>query len=367
MNRTRWAFSRIPDWPALRRRWTGYWNNEVPDNRILAHVQNPNPERPPPDPWMTRAGETDYLAPHRLYALAEWRQTGWNWHADLFRYKTPSYGPNLFIGFCGAPVRFGPDTVWHEPCLSSLDRSDAVHFDCDNRYWKAHLETVAWFAERCTGRELLGMTDFGGPADWISACMGTERFLVSSLEQPEAMREFALRLVREWREAWQTVTDLIAPRTDGYVNWMPVWSDGPMTTVQDDIAVNFSPELYADVFLPALREMAASAPRAVLHWHDGCRQHIDALLAAPEFSLIHYGHDPNTGPFPSRLPEMKQIQAAGKRLFISCVDAPDAEFFVRNLDPRGLMMIVNTASDDASRRMHERLGEWTARRLSELE
>jgi len=174
----------------------------------------------------------------------------------------------------------------------------------------------------------------------------------------------ALRLAEECNRAFDLAYARIAPANDGSVNWMPCWSDRRMGTVQDDMAINFSPAMYREVFRPALREMAAHTEHTVLHWHDGCAHHLDALLEVDEIDLIQYGHDPNSPPFREGLANMRKIQAAGKRLFISCVEAEDVEFFIDRLDPRGLMMIINTANDAVSRRMIEKVREWTSRRLT---
>jgi hypothetical protein len=360
------TYTRIPDWSHLRRRYLAHWNHQVLDGRILAHIQNPNPSRPAPEPWMLEASDRKYLDPERLFCLRAWQRTGWDWHADLFQYVTPSYGPNVLAGFCGAQPVFGSDTVWHDPLISDLDEADRLYFDEDNFYWKAHLETVAYFVERCAGQIQLGMTDFGGPADLISVAMGTVNFLIQSLERPDEMREFALRLARECNRAFDLVHPLLTAANDGLANWMPCWSDTPMGTLQDDIAINFSPTLYREVFLPAQQVIAAHTERTVLHWHDGCAQHLDSLLTVDEIDLIQFGHDPNSPSFTSAIPQMQQIQAAGKCLFISCVEAEEVECFLRHLDPRGLCMIINTADREASRRMEDQVTAQTTQRLKEL-
>ncbi|MDD5708022.1 MAG: hypothetical protein PHR35_19055 [Kiritimatiellae bacterium] len=357
-------FDEIPQWARLRRRYEAFWRREVIDDLPIAHIQNPNPDRPPAEPWMLAEGPEKYLDPRKFYRLSRWRRTAWNWHTDLFRYLSPAYGPNVFAGFCGAQPAFGADTVWHEPLIRSLDEADRFRFDEDNAYWRAHLETVDYFAEQCQGRLLLGVTDFGGPTDWISQAMGTEAFLIATLEDPDRMRDFALRLARECNRAYDLVYPRVMRYNDGCVNWMPVWGDRRLVTAQDDMAINFSPEMYREVFLPALRETIGHSPRSVLHWHDGCAHHLDALLGIPELAVIQFGHDPSSPPFRRQLPCMQRIQASGKLLFISCVEAEDVEFFLRNLDPRGLMMIVNTADDAASARMAEDMRRWTRQRLA---
>ncbi|HEY3397925.1 MAG TPA: hypothetical protein VGM19_09745 [Armatimonadota bacterium] len=361
-----YTYQQIPNWSHLRGRYLANWEHRVEDGAILAHIQNPAAERPAPEPWMLEASAEKYLNPEKLFDLGLWRHSAWRWHADLFQYCTPSYGPNVFLGFCGVQPVFGADTVWHEPLISSLDEADRVHFDEDNPYWKTHLETVAYFSERCAGQMQLGGTDLGGPADWISAVMGTENFLIESLERPDEMRDFALRLAAEGNRAYDLLYPLLTAANDGLANWMPCWWEGRLVSVGDDMAINFSPALYRDVFLPALQLMAGLGERTVLHWHDGCRQHLDSVLSLDEIDLIQFGHDPNSPPFTELIPQMQQIQAAGKCLFISCVEAWEVPAFLAALDPRGLSMIINTADDEASARMQDTVAELTTRRLTEL-
>jgi hypothetical protein len=362
------TYTGIPDWPRLRTRYQAYWRGDVTDGGLPVHIQNPRPPalRPAPEPWMTEASERKYLDPERLYALKAWHRTAWNWHADLFPYEIPTYGPNTFAGFCGGKVVFGENTVWHEPVISSVEEFPELRFDPGNRYWKALEESLDYAASELSGTLHVGLPDFGGPTDWISSFMGTENFLIACVESPDRVRDFALCLARECNWAFDLARARIAPVCDGSVNWMPVWHPGILGTVQDDMAVNFSPEMYDSLFLPALRCLAEHTQATVLHWHDACARHVDTLLREDAIDLIQFGHDPNTGPFREFLGTMRRIQAAGKKLFISCVEAGDVEFFIGNLDPRGLMMIIDTADDEASRQMSGKVREWTGRRLAAL-
>ncbi len=359
-------YEQIPGWRHLRERYLALWNRQVLDALFIAHIQNLNQRPPAPEPWMIGPGPDKYVDPARFLRYVNWRQSQWNWHTDLFHYKTPSIGPNMFLSFCGAEPVYGATTVWYKPMINDLAEADRVHFSENNRRWREHLDTVDYFVNACAGNEQIGTTDMGGPADLISVLMGAENFLIQTVENPGRMRDFALRLAGECNQAFDIIYRKITSRNDGNANWMPMWSDRPMGSAQDDMAINFSPELYRDVFLPALSVMAAHTGRTVLHWHDGCAHHLDAILGVEAISLIQYGHDPNTGSFRDQLPAMQKIQAAGKILFISCVDACDAEFFIDNLDPRGLAMIINTGTDEASKQMEEDCRKWTGRRLDQL-
>ena len=316
---------------------------------------------------MAEASESKYLDPEKLYRMKRWGRSSWNWHADLFKYEIPSYGANIFAGFCGGRVEFGANTVWHEPIISSTDEFSKIHFDQGNRYWKALLESIDYFIKNLSGEMHLGLPDFGGPADWISTLMDTENFFIACTEEPDKVRDFALRLAEECNEAFGIAYDIVSGVNDGSVNWIPVWSPLRMATVQDDLSVNLSPRMYTDIFRPALKRLAASGERTVVHWHDACSQHIDWLVAEDGIHLIQFGHDPNTGSFRNHLGQMRKIQSAGKKLFISCVDACDVEFFIDNLDPRGLMMIINTENNAASEAMKLNVHQWTEHRLKTMD
>jgi len=357
MKKAQFNFTLIPNWPEVRKRYESIWLNQ--DNGVVIdQIQNLNPKRPKPELWMIEASEEKYLNPEKFYELSRWRRTGCNWHSNLFQYLLPSYGPNVFVGFCGGKPVFGADTVWHDPVISSLDESDKIHFDEDNYYWKKHLEAVEYFVDRCAGEQLLGMTDFGGPTDWISALMGTENFLCASIEKPEKMHDFALRLAHECNKAYDILYPLITSHNDGAVINLPVWSYGRFGIVQDDAAINFSPEMYKDIFLPALTAQAAHTEHTALHWHDGSGHHLETLLGVDEIDLIEFGHDPNTGPVQGKINEMQAIQSAGKVLFIGCEGACDTKYFIDNLKPNSLIILIYTVSDDESKKMEEKVKKW---------
>jgi len=361
-------FKDIPNWQTLKKRYTAFVENRLEDDCIIAQIQNPGCDfsKVKTPAIFADAGDKKYLDPKIYYAFQKFRYDLWSWHGDLFRYAVPSYGPNVFIGFCGAKVVFGSDSVWHEPAIESLDEADKIHFDKDNIYFRYLLESIDYGVKNVLPERQLALPDLGGPTDWISAVMGTENFLIASIEEPDKMREFASRLARECNEAYSICEKLISPYMDGAINWMPVWNKEKFVTLQDDMAINFSPQMYKDLFMPAMEILAQPAKFRVMHWHDGCAQHVTNILESKLVDVLQFGHDPNTGPHRNYLPQMQQIQAAGVKLFISCVQAADVEFFIQNLNPVGLMMIIDTVSDEASEQMRKDLPIMIRKRLAQL-
>ena len=178
--------------------------------------------------------------------------------------------------------------------------------------------------------------------------------------QPDRLFELQARRKSQWN--WHAdLFDYSSPSVLSHnhlAQWRhlqlaPVWSDKPLISFQDDLAINVSPGMYEDIFLPALRRIASHAEHSSLHWHDGARQHIDWIAGTKEIDLVQWGHDPASPPFRKALPDMRKIQESGKKLFISCVETNDVRFFLENLDPRGLIMIINTDSDEESAGVEE--------------
>jgi len=346
------------DWTRLRDRYEAFWAGVVPpDGRVIAHVQHLNARPDAPPPWMRQPGEAKYLDPPKLLALKRWRAHLLCRLHDHFPRISPDFGPNMFAAFIGAKAVFGADTVWFEPVAPDLDQAERLHFEPDGRLYRTYLAALDYFLEHRRPDEWVTNTDSGGVGDWLAACMGTEPFLIATIQQPDRMRELALRLARECNQALEGAFERLQ-RQGWWVNWMPVGSVEPYPTIQDDMAVNFSPELYRDVFGPALQEQARFRGRGLLHWHDASAHHVDTLAGLDGIQVIQYGHDPNTGPFRGQIDAMRALQAADKRLLLACVDPPDAAFFLENLDPAKLLLVVETSGQEESRRMSDFLAAW---------
>jgi hypothetical protein len=362
-----YKYENIPNWSELRNRYLAFWDRQLLDDRSIVQIQNPNPSASDETLLLSRLLGNARNQAELLLKLQKQRKSQWNWHADLFDYCIPgNLGPMGFLAFCGGEPEYGNGTVWYEPFIDSLDEADKIHFDQDNRHWRVFLELLDELAGQCAEKQQISIPIDGSPLDWIASALGTEKFLFAIIEEPEKLHSLALRLAEEYLEAYDCFYPIITSRNDGICNWMPIWSENSMISFQDDLAINISPETYEDIFLPALRKIAGHSEHSILHWHDGARQHIDWIVKAKEIDVVQWGHDPSSPPFREALSDMCKIQESGKKLFISCVDAVDAEFFISRLDPRGLMMIINTANDRESKVMQAKIHEWTLLRQSEL-
>ncbi len=335
---------------------------------MLMQVQNLAREVSPEPRWMKDVSfqEKKYRDPALFFQLIDYRQSRWHWHGDLFAYRIPSYAANSLPIYLGSRVCFG-ESIWQEPVLKSIEESDRICFRCDYPFWREHLEAVGYFVERCRGVELLGMTDFGGPVDWLAAFLGPEQLCLETVRQPEKVQAFAFRLGQIFVEMWEEVYARIAPYFDGTCNWLPMWAEGRLAVLQDDLSILFSPQTYQEVFVPVLRKIASQFEKVLFHFHNGALHQLDNLVSIPEITVLHFGIDPNTGPITHYLPQLRKVQKAGKGLFVSVLEPEDVLPLIATLDPRNLLLLVTTADDEASKKLLANAREWTQQRIKQMQ
>ncbi|MCM8769237.1 MAG: hypothetical protein NC911_06125 [Candidatus Omnitrophica bacterium] len=360
-------YQKIPEWPQIRRRYSDFWKGTWPADRLLMQVQNLDKVPAVAPAWMADKAflEKKYRNPDLFFKLIDYRRSLWQWHGDLFHYRIPSYAPNSLPLYLGSRVYFGT-SVWQEPLLKSIEESDKINFESSNTFWQEHLETVDYFIEKCQGIELLGMTDFGGPMDWLGCFLGPEQLCLDVRSHPEKVQSFANRLGEIFCQLWDIVYGKISSHFDGSCNWLPMWAEGRLAVLQDDLAILLSPEIYRDVFGPVIRKIARHFEKVLFHFHSGALHQLDNLISIPEIEVIHFGIDPNAYPITSYLPHLSRIQAAGKGLFISVLAPADVPALIKGLDPRRMLLLVTAPDEESSRKLLEDSVIWTQRRVNQM-
>lgn len=51
------GYTKVPGWPRLRERYVSFWTKSLRAGGFIAQIQNPNPDRPAPEPWMLEASK----------------------------------------------------------------------------------------------------------------------------------------------------------------------------------------------------------------------------------------------------------------------------------------------------------------------
>lgn len=128
---------------------------------------------------------------------------------------------------------------------------------------------------------------------------------------------------------------------------MNLWAGGKLCHIQSDFSVMISSELFDEFVKPELLAQAAWGVRSIYHV-DGQEQirHLDTILSIDSLDAIQWtsvAGQPSPVEF---IPQLKRIQAAGKRLVVYPGTANEIQILLTELSSKGLLLSFNANSSD---------------------
>ncbi len=249
--------------------------------------------------------------------------------------------------YLGAPnVYLDRSTTWSDPIIHDWDHAPALEFDPTNLWWQRTerlMHVAVSMIEDNHYQAFVGLPDLNGPTEILAGLRGSQELAIDFYDHPKAITP-ALRKVQDaWWEAYRRTT-AIAHQCGGYFNWMRVWSERPMIDLQWDVSCLISREMFDQYFLPFIVEQARGVDRTIYHL-DGpdAIRHLDSLMAVAEIDAIQWVQGAGGGRTSEWIDLLKRIQDGGKRVWAPC-DPDEVGTLARKLDPAGLMLVVNAAS-----------------------
>ena len=162
-----------------------------------------------------------------------------------------------------------------------------------------------------------------------------------------------------WCEAYDRFYDIIKDVNEGSTCWFPLWSPGRSYATQNDFAYMISPEMFVDIFMPALERQTEFLDHAVHHVDGvGNFNHVDVLCDLPRLQALQIL--PGAGK-PSPLGYMdvlKKVQARGKNLHIS-IPADEVETALKHLSARGLFIQTSCAGEQEAKDLLRKAETWS--------
>jgi hypothetical protein len=146
------------------------------------------------------------------------------------------------------------------------------------------------------------------------------------------------------------------------MSWIPAPHMGRGCVLQADFICMVSPEMFKDIFLPALEYEFSRLDCSIFHL-DGpaALRHQDALLACKDLNAIQWVWGDGNGPAAKWIDVYKRIQSAGKGMQIVCVDMEDALKVAEHLKPQGCFFQVGgNYTEDQANAFLDRMKKWTA-------
>jgi hypothetical protein len=263
---------------------------------------------------------------------------------DLLVPVSVVYGMPWMEACLGLPVQVQGGLFW--PCqLLSDDRPlDDLRLALRQDWIEALCGFMAGVVEQFAGRYPIAVPFLRGPADVLTAMLGTARACVELYDHPDAMLRLIGTCAGAWREVALRVQRLIPPFAGGFVNnarWL--WSPGACGYSSEDSTTFLSPAMYRRFFLPADIQISQVFPYGYIHRHSVSQHNIPALLEMNRNWAIEITLDP-TGPTVGELlPLLRRLQAAGRPLILFGLAQPEqVQEVMAELPARGLCLIMQT-------------------------
>ncbi|MHC4481010.1 MAG: hypothetical protein ACYS1C_08605 [Planctomycetota bacterium] len=334
-----------PDLREAQERVEAWWSGEMLDRvpvRVTAplrEVSEPEPLEDELDKWWT---DPEWVIP-RLEARAE--ATCWGGEAVPVVFPVVTTMVAVLAAYLGCPYHFsGTTTAWADPIIRDWDDAPPLAFDPDSQWWRRSAALLQAAAERAPGRYFVGLPDLNGAGEILARLRGTEQLLLDLVEAPERILPALEALNMAWHRYYEAALDIVHQRVPGSICWMGIWSLTPAADLQCDFSCMISPGMFAELFLPALRQQTEWVPRTIYHL-DGpdAVRHLDSLLALPDLSGIQWVPGAGAPRMSEWTDLLRRVLEAGKLLYISC-EADEVERLLRELPHRGLLLDTRCAT-----------------------
>jgi len=331
-----------PQWEKIKESFNRVWARENHERCIIqvtsmkpGHAEYPKcPERVE-DRWL----DFDYIR-----AVNEWRLDSIYYQGEAFPHWHANYpGWDFIPSYFGAPFYLGEDTGWHEHLmqegeLSDYNVKDHLTIKPDNKWWLFSQKMHKFSSDCAKGRAIPGTQAIGGTGDILAAMRSTNQLLYDVVDCPEVVREFELHIIQQWMNVYDVLYGITRENAEGSTNFMGVWGPGKCYITSNDFSYMISPEMYEEIFLPALLKQLDYLDQTIYHVDgEGAFRHVDLLCSIPKITGLQIL--PGAGkPSPLHYMEyLKKVQKAGKCLHIS-IPAEEVGIALDNLSSRGLII-----------------------------
>ena len=353
------------DWEEAKQRLLGWWRHEYTGRCALAITapRRQPPDMPPPPAAATPAQrwyDLDWISRQVDYRLSRTYYGGEAfpvWHAG---YSGVSAIPALL----GCPTDIDMDTGWWQPILTEPDSLEVrgLRLRPEQENYRFTMSMLERAVREASDKAIPSIGAFGGSGDTLAALRGTQPLLLDCVERPAAVAAAEEYLMDMWCDFYQRCHSIVRGVAEGSTCWFELWSPGKFYAAQNDFSYNIGPEMFRELFLPAIRRQTTFLDHSVYHV-DGVNafRHVDALCTLPVLQAIQIL--PGAGkPGPLHyIDTLRKVQAAGKNLHITL--APEeVEQALALLSARGLFIHTWAESEDRARQLLRQVERWSVDR-----
>jgi len=331
------------------RHWN-FWRLEETDRPLLGLFLQPYIV---PDVYRI-AGEDDWLQPQQLKVeryldlhLQRHRRIQ-NLPQGFIRPVEPLNWMPWLEAVLGLPVQVKNQTVWAEPILAAEEPLQDLSVDWRGDWLDAVLGYVRDLVKEFHPHIPVAGPFLRGPADVVSAMLGTSRFCVELIDHPGEIRRLIGICAHAWIRLTQQVMEIIPEWRKG---WFPgarwVHAPGKCVYTSEDATSLISRKMYEEYILPANLRMAAQFPFGFVHRHSASLHNLESLSRLPGQWAVEVTLDPSGPPLDQVLPVLKRLQQSHHPLIVFGINEIQVlASLLSNLQPEGLCLIVQSETEE---------------------
>jgi hypothetical protein len=196
---------------------------------------------------------------------------------------------------------------------------------------------------------------------------GTDKLCTDLLDHPDEVKRGIQVLTDAWIELHEQFFQMTRPANHGgaVLAWMMLWAPGRIAQVACDFSGIISRKMFREFFRTEIERESGWNEFGTYHL-DGpqaLRAHLPTLLEIPAICNIEWTPGVGSPPTysPQYIPVYKQIQQAGKRLYL-LAHPNEVEPLLAELSPKGLYICTYTESIQDAERLLKHVAKWSASR-----
>jgi len=345
------ALAYKPDFAEACERMSAFWRKRPLDRpAIWVTAPRREPIPGPEAPRVTKDPIRQWTDQEYRLAQGDAQMRGTFYGAEAVPTFQTQLGPGSLAIHLGSPPTFMPDTVWYNACMDDLTTGRDLAYDPREEWWVWTCEFTRRAVQAGEGKYVVAFPDFIENLDTLASLRGAIELLTELVDAPQAIHRYQRQILELYFRYFDEAAALMDIPTYGSVFvTFPVWGPGRICKLQCDMSAMISPDMFREFVLPYLVDQCRRVDHPFYHL-DGpdaiC--HVPALLEIEELHGIQW--TPGAGAYPVHSeewwPMFRQIQDAGKSLFLLGVPADQVPRILDQFDPNLTLISTGCPTQD---------------------
>ncbi len=337
------------DFEMIKKRFDAFWHREIIDRPMIS-IRAPRKERkkadfPVPDTLEGKWTDIEYILKNIELSFENTVHLG-----DAIPSFWPNIGPDSFTTYLGGELIFNNEhTSWVRQFVDDISEYHPV-FDRNSKWWKFMCDLIDAACEAAEDNFLIGIPDLHGGGDSLVAALDASKLAVYLYDKPDEVKRVMKTLTDIYMEVFDSYYERISRVQEGSTTWIPAYSRGKYSALQNDFSGLISPGMFREFFLyEDVVVLSQHLDNSIYHL-DGpiALDKLESLLEVETLDGIQWVPGAGAKPMSEWIDVCSRVLDAGKCLQIGCA-SNEVEFLLSNLKHEGLFITTYCGTEEEAR------------------